>query len=90
MTIEETKKWIDEVNSGTGNPNRTPELKENSKPCSEMDTFLLTVEQVGPDKEGQLEVGTADRRFDPGDKPVVIPAQSNKVKSNVKEEESKE
>ena len=82
MTIEEMKEWIDKVNNGTGNSNRPPELKKASKPCDNRDTFSLNSEQIGPQRNGELQVGTALDKGNPLNDTVVIQAYST---SNSKE-----
>ena len=82
MTIEEIKEWIDDVNNGTGNPNRPQELKEASKPCGNGDTFSLNSEQIGPQKNGELQVGTALDKGNPLNETVTIPAYSGKENKN--------
>ena len=88
MTIDEKKEWINEVNNGTGNPNRPPELKEGSEPCSKGDKFSLNSEQIGPQKNGELQVGTSLDKGNPLNETVKIPAYSGKA--NKKEAKGKE
>lgn len=89
MTIEEIKEWIDDVNNGTGNPNRPPELRAGSKPCSENDTFSLNSEQIGPQMNGELQVGTALDKGNPLNETVKITAypdnENDKNEANSKE-----
>lgn len=88
MTIDEKKEWINKVNNGTGNPNRPPELKAESKPCSEEVKFSLYSEQVGPQKNGELQVGTSLGKENPLNDTLKIQAYSGK--ENKKEAKSKE
>ena len=61
MTRKEINEWIDDVNNGTGNPNRPPELKAGSEPCSE-GIFSLNCEEIGPKNNGELQVINATGR----------------------------
>ena len=89
MTVDETREWIQNVNNGTESVNRPSELRENSQPCSKDDTFTLTVEQVGPNEQGYVKVGTADERgVDTGKDQVIIPAQSHNVREGVNDDKS--
>lgn len=85
MTIDEKKEWINEVNNGTGNPNRPPELKEGSEPCSKGDKFSLNSEQIGSQENGKFQVGTALGKGNPLNEIFIIQARSgNKENKGMK------
>ena len=75
MTRKEINEWIDDVNNGTGNPNRPPELKAGSEPCSE-GIFSLNCEEIGPKNNGELQVGTALDKGNPLNEIFIIQARS--------------